>query len=424
MKKYIYHLILSIVFIIIYRIGSFSKIPFGDSIGKVLDVEMNKFNLETYSVTHFLYQNFTVLIYKILPLVDPIEIGRWVNIISAVVVLNILFIIIKQNTKNDWVALIGTILFGFSFTFWKNTENIEVYTFSLVWISLYSLYSLKFIKNKSSRTLFVSGIILGGSFLCHVQGILLIPSYLFLCYLIFKKNVNQKHYLLYTLIPFVFLAILYIYPIINNEPIKNVLSSVENSWVSDSLNKGIFDYSKDFIKAIGYIIYNFWGFSLLFFFIPLKTFNKNNFLMFLLIFGLPVFCFSTIYAVSDNYVFFLNFNFSYIIILCIGLTYFIQKFPNFKMVITLLILLTPLYYYSVKEISIQTNIGQEFNQNKSYKGGLDYYLTPWLNNNKGIIELILSNKNINDDIIWMKEPTFKFIQLRSKKSSIDEIKKL
>ena len=132
MKKYIYHLILSIVFIIIYRIGSFSKIPFGDSIGKVLDVEMNKFNLETYSVTHFLYQNFTVLIYKILPLVDPIEIGRWVNIISAVVVLNILFIIIKQNTKNDWVALIGTILFGFSFTFWKNTENIEVYTFSFI----------------------------------------------------------------------------------------------------------------------------------------------------------------------------------------------------------------------------------------------------------------------------------------------------
>ena len=89
---------------------------------------MNKFNLETYSVTHFLYQNFTVLIYKILPLVDPIEIGRWVNIISAVVVLNILFIIIKQNTKNDWVALIGTILFGFSFTFWKNTENIEDFT--------------------------------------------------------------------------------------------------------------------------------------------------------------------------------------------------------------------------------------------------------------------------------------------------------
>ena len=41
-----------------------------------------------------------------------------------------------------------------------------------------------------------------------------------------------------------------------------------------------------------------------------------------------------------------------------GLTYFIQKFPNFKMVITLLILLTPLDYYSVKEISNRTGVSK------------------------------------------------------------------
>lgn len=70
MKKQIYHLFITLFFLIIYRLESFSKITFGDSAGKILDIEMNQFNLETYSLTHFLYQNFTVLLYKILHFIN------------------------------------------------------------------------------------------------------------------------------------------------------------------------------------------------------------------------------------------------------------------------------------------------------------------------------------------------------------------
>lgn len=85
--------------------------------------------------------NFTVLLYKILLFINSVEIGRWVNIISAVIVLNLLFSILQITTKKDWVSLMGTIAFGFSFTFWKNTENVEVYTFCLIWVSLYCLFA-------------------------------------------------------------------------------------------------------------------------------------------------------------------------------------------------------------------------------------------------------------------------------------------
>jgi len=88
MNKTVYHLFISFIFTIIYRLGSFSKITFGDGLEKVLEVEIGKFGLETYSLTHFLYKNFTVGLHKIFPFTDAIEIVRWVNILSAVIFFN------------------------------------------------------------------------------------------------------------------------------------------------------------------------------------------------------------------------------------------------------------------------------------------------------------------------------------------------
>ncbi|MFV0193569.1 DUF2723 domain-containing protein [Empedobacter falsenii] len=423
MIKIFYHLFVTLFFLIIYRLGSFSKITFGDSAGKILDIEANQFNLETYSITHFLYQNFTILIYKLFPDFSTIEIGRWVNIISAIVVLNILFIILQIITKKKWIALLGTIAFSFSFTFWKNTENIEVYTFCLIWITLYCLFSLKFIQQKQPINILFAGIILGISFFAHIQGILLLPSYFYLCYLAYD-NTKNKTFGYYLFIPIIFLASLYIYPIVHNESIKNVLSSSDKSWVSDSLKKDFLSYIKDFVKAFGYLIYNFWWMNIFLLFIPIRDYFKNKILLFLIIFGLPVFGFSTIYAVSDNYVFFLNFNLSFLIISSIGLNYFITRFPKHTTIVSVLIFSTPFYYYTAKQLVLKTNKGQEFHHQKSYKDGLNYYLLPWMNNNKGIIEVILNNEETNEDIEWMKKSAQQLIDLKSKTMTIEEIKKL
>lgn len=423
MKK-IYHLFITLFFLIIYRLGSFSKITFGDAAGKILDIEANQFNLETYSITHFLYQNFTILIYKLLPFANTIEIGRWVNIISAVIVLNILFSILQTLYKKLWISLLGTVAFGLSFTFWKNTENIEVYTFCLIWISLYTLFAIKFIQNKQSKTLLFAGITLGVSLFSHVQGILLFPSYFYLCYLAYKTDSKNRVILGYFFVPFIFLALLYIYPVINNESLKNILSSSNNTWVSDSLKKDFVSYFKDLVKALGYIIYNFWFLNFALFFIPIKNFTKDKSLLFLIIFGLPVFCFATIYAVSDNYVFFLNFNLAYLIILGVGLNNFITKFPKYTSLVSILIFSTPFYYYSTKQLAMKTTKGKEFHQQKAYKDGLNYYLLPWMNNNKGILEVILNNEETNEDIEWMKETGQKLIDLKSKTMTEEEIKKL
>ena len=293
MKKKIAYLFITIFFLIIYRIGSFNKITFGDSLGKIVDIENNKFNLETYSITHFLYQNFTVLIYKIAPTFDPIEIGRWVNILFAICTLNILYAILNKIFNSNPIALIGTLAFGFSFTFWKNTENVEVYTFSLFWIAIYLYAVIKYLNTNQNKYITIAGLILGISFYSHIQSILLIPSYCYVCFINYKNQKTVKNSIQNLIIPILLFLGLYIYPTLNQESFKNVLSSATKTWVSDSYSKAYNEYIKDFCKAIVYLIYNFWLLNFLIFYIPFKTIFKNKIVIFLAIFGLPVFIFSS-----------------------------------------------------------------------------------------------------------------------------------
>ena len=425
MKKKIVYLFITIFFLIIYRLGSFTKITFGDSLGKIVDIENCKFNLETYSITHFLYQNFTVLIYKTFPNLDPIEIGRWVNIIFAIFELNILYSILNKIFKTHLIAILGTLAFGFSFTFWKNTENVEVYTFSLVWVALYLFFSVNYLQTDQNKYITIAGLILGISFYSHIQSILLIPSYSYLCLLNYKSTKTNKSLIQNFIIPILFFLGLYIYPILNQENLKNVLSSATKTWVSDSYTKAYNEYIKDFGKAIIYLIYNFWFLNFLILYIPFKTIFKNKIVIFLAIFGLPVFIFSSIYAVSDNYVFFLNFNLAYLIVICYGLQNLIKKKELFiQYIFILFIAITPLNYTLSKYIVSNTEAGKMFHQDKIYKDGLNYYMLPWYHNNKGLIKVYLNKEETNDDIDWMYKSVIEFIELRKNKMSLTAIKEL
>ena len=57
---------LFIFFIIVYSLGSFSKIPFGDCVGYVLTTEKGIFIKEATATSHILYINATILIKKLL----------------------------------------------------------------------------------------------------------------------------------------------------------------------------------------------------------------------------------------------------------------------------------------------------------------------------------------------------------------------
>ena len=121
-------------FLILYYFGSFSKVPFGDCMGFITDVEKQKFIFSTSVYAHFLFINSLILIKKIFPFFDSIEIGRWFSIFFGAISISILFRIIHLLTKNNWISILTSGIFGLSFSFWRNAEIVEIYTFNLLCI--------------------------------------------------------------------------------------------------------------------------------------------------------------------------------------------------------------------------------------------------------------------------------------------------
>ena len=108
-----------------------------------------------------------------------------------------------------------------------------------------------------------------------------------------------------------------------------------------------------------------------------------------------------LFSVSDNYVFFLPASFIFAIFISFSLY---SVFPKkiFKL-FSFSILFIPLFYIMSYHFSMEIEKGYEFNVQKKYKGGLKYYMLPWLNNNVGILETTIKNSETPEPLDWMKK---------------------
>ena len=166
------------IFIFLYAIGSFSRIPFGDCVGYIYTTETEKFVNAFTSTSHLLYINSTIIIKKMLGF-DAVLSHRFLIIVSAAFTVFILYKITQLFSVKPWVSITTSIVFGLSFTFWRNAEIVEVYTFNTFLIALF-LYSmvLSFQRKNSFYYISLSGFFLGLSLLSHIQNIFFIPSFL------------------------------------------------------------------------------------------------------------------------------------------------------------------------------------------------------------------------------------------------------
>ncbi|MFC3159538.1 hypothetical protein ACFOEQ_14345 [Chryseobacterium arachidis] len=82
MSKYFTAGLLFFLFLVIYYIGSFSKIPFADCVGFVLTTELDQFETVATSTTHILYSNTAILINKLTGL-GSINSNKFLVVFSA-----------------------------------------------------------------------------------------------------------------------------------------------------------------------------------------------------------------------------------------------------------------------------------------------------------------------------------------------------
>jgi len=419
--KNLYRIFFFSFLFLLYWYFSFSKIPFGDSLGFVNLAEINKFTNDTTVFGKFLYTNFLIGFKQIFNL-DSIPAVRYFNLIFSVLTLAIIFSIINLKFKQEIYAYLGTLIFAFGFTFWKQTEIIEVYTFNSFWIALYIYFSIKFLEFKKEKYLFYLSFVLGLSFWAHAQNIMLIPGWLILNFYAYRKF---KINILSSIIIFLAFAFgPYFLAFINGYDTSKVYGSGNSDWVTGSVNKGISGFAKNIAVAFGYLVYNFWLFvipGVLVIFKKLKTIKyfKNQF--YLISFLIP-FGFATIYNVSDNYVFFLNAYLFFLLFIIEGIINIRNHKQNLYKIISLSVLVTPFFYLLSFVVVSKIPQGQNFEKEKSFKGGLSYYLLPWMNENIGVLEYYLNDKTPADISDFMYNNCQEFLKLRKGKNSLEEIK--
>ncbi len=417
-KKTITFLIF-LTFLIIYYAGSFSKISFGDCIGFVLDIEKREFLTDFMPLTHFLYINTAVFFSKFLGM-DSVFVMRLMSVVPAAITVSLVFVLIKEFVEENWIAIMSTFVFGFSFTFWRSAETVEVYTFNALWIILFLVYSVKSLKIDSRNYIIPVGIILGLSLWVHIQNIMLIPAYLILLYLL---KSDRKKALISLISFFLIFSLMFFVNHLQDIEMKFVFVSKKGPWVNDTFTQGFSDLIKDVVKAAAFLIYNFNVFIL--FSVAGVIYLCKNFKtesLFLLTASLFTLGFATFYAVSDNYVFFIPFYIVFTLLIALGIKKLSVKYALRKLRFAPLFI--PLFYICSLYIVSLTPQGQKFHKEKLYKDGLTYYMLPWLHNNIGCIEFTLRDGQTEDHIIVLKESSRKFIELRKKYQSMEEISKL
>ncbi|MCU7615440.1 DUF2723 domain-containing protein [Chryseobacterium sp. GMJ5] len=419
MKSRAIPFLIFLLFFLIYDIGSFSKISFGDCIGFVLDVENRRFITNVTPLDHFLYINIPIFFSKFLDF-ESIFLMRLMSVIPAALTVSLVFILLKEFIAENWIAVTSTFIFGLSFTFWRSAETVEVYTFNSLAVIIFFIFSVRSLKDNSQKNILLSGILLGVSFWIHIQNIMLIPAYMVLLYLV---RHNRKN-VLWSLISFLFIfSLMFLVNYINDIEFKYVFTSKKGPWVENTFSQSFFDLGKDVVKSILYLVYNFNVFITFCVagIIYLYRNFKNQF-FFLAIASLFTFGFATFYAVSDNYVYFIPFYLIFVVFIALGIKVLDPKFQLKKLRFSPLLI--PLFYVSCFYMVSFTQAGEKFHQEKLYKDGLRYYMLPWLHNNVGCIEFTLDNIQCNDNVDAMREASRQFIELRKKNETLDEIRKL
>lgn len=363
MKNYLPAVFLFLIFIAIYYTGSFTRIPFADCVGFVHTVELDKYATVATAITHFLYVNTAILIKDITGL-NGIEASRLLIITSAAATISVIYLTIKSITKKEWVSITAAFVFGFSFSFWRNAEIVEVYTYNSFWISLFFFSMVKSFTEHKKKYIILSGLFLGISLWLHIQNILLIPALLIFLYY-FR---SQKKYVYTSLIIFLVLfGLLTVVNVTQGLPFNSPYTSEGAQWIQDTFKKTPKQYLMDFIQSIGYLIYNF---NIFIFFgiigmIHLYRADKKMFFVFFTA-AVCVYGFSTFYAVSDNYVFFIPFNIIFAFSIGYGLA--LPKYDSLKK-ISWICLFIPLGYYAAYKTAFLTETGKNFHEAKKYKGG-------------------------------------------------------
>lgn len=384
-KKHFPAIIALIIIATIYILFMAETVGYGDGLGFLITV-MNGYEPATNATGHFLYVNIMSFFVHNLPGGTLILKCVLFSILFSVLTLIQVYRTCNLLTTSRIAALASTVLLALSFTYWRQTEIIEVYMFNNFFFATLLFYVLEDLKTGTNKNNIKSSIVLGLSLLGHIQNLLL--GLFFLYYLILTNGVKAKPVIKSGFIVGGIASLLILIPLIfNTNSIQSVFFQ-NDLFQSKATDYDFYMLFRGFAKSIVYLLYNF------LFFIPFLIHgawlqfkeNKKHFMLFMLAI-LPFWAFAAKYDVPDNYVFFLQ---AYIILVILStksFTTFISVYPKVKRaIVPAIFILLPLTYFSAWKTAKALPQLRELDSYKSYKGGVKYLTWPGMKDTGDLLE--------------------------------------
>lgn len=359
----------------IYLLNRSPFVGFNDGLSFLYSAETG-FDGATNATSHLLYNNLQHLLLKVVYFLPPVLVLTLFSIACSLCTLYIVYRTARLLTpRRPGLAIFPVIVIGLAFTFWQQSEIIEVYAFNnLVFMGYLHLAVKDLLQNRRNNYLIVS-ILVGTGLITHIQHILSLPF--LMAYILWRNRLTVKQKLLGMLPWMSLMSLLFILPLFTH---SNDLRSVffESQFQNDVLGIDAMALLKGLAIGIAMFGYCFhvWLWPMAVGWMRLWQQQKTLALWLLLLLG-PFLAFAVKYSVNDNHVFYL-------------IPYLILVLPSGLALEKLLangkrswnglpvaaLLLPVLIYGCATLLAPQLAPLREYDAAKAYKGGVVHLLWP------------------------------------------------
>lgn len=364
-------LVVMAAFALLYFLNRSPFAGFNDGVSFLMHAATG-WDLATNATSHFLYNNLQHLLLKALPFLPDVALLTSFSILCALATLWLVYRTARLFTPSQSAALFPVVVLGVSFTFWQQSEIIEVYAFNGLIFMGYLHLALKDLLAGRRRYFLAVSALLGLGLLTHIQHILSLPFFLVW---IWGRNPLSLPLRMTAMVPWMAMfSVLLVLPAFTG---INSWQSVffESKFQNQLLGMSLMGLLKGIGFGLGMLGYNF-----LFVWIPIvKAWQgiwrgKWQIFLWLLLIALPYLGFAMKYAVNDNHVFYLCFHFVLLLPLAIWAEGLPAKWRNWWMPGAFFL---PILIYGATTLAAPLIPAlRSYDESKAYKGGVSHLLWP------------------------------------------------
>lgn len=358
----------------IYVIFRSPYVGFNDGLSFLYEAEAG-FSPYTNATSHFLYNNLQHILVSVFFFLPAVFVMTMFSIVCSLFALHRMVQLGRLFVGGMPLPWLLVPIVGLSFTFWQQSEIIEVYAFNnLIFLSFF-YFALKDILNLRRQNYLLVSLLLGIGLLTHIQHLLSVPF--FAWYLFSGKHLSLTQRLSGLGITLGLFLILFIPPLVAD---TNTIAAI---FVDNQFSDAVMGFDmKGLLTGMGkgmlYFMYNYHMFMVfaLYGWYLLWRDRRETFYVFLLIF-LPYLGFAFKYNVNDNHVFFLIPNLLLILpsmLAMSNLSDYLLKYM--KYMVPMIIMMSPMMYGMATIMGKKMEMVRKYDEMKAYKGGAVHLLWP------------------------------------------------